>query len=55
MNRYTVNGLERVSRAQARRLFSANITPIFACPCKLRPGGAVVPGGHVSHGHGRNV
>ena len=43
MNRYTVNGLERVSKAQARRLFAANVTPIFACPCKLRPGGPWSP------------
>lgn len=39
MNHYTVNGFERVSKARARRLFSADVTPIFACPCNLRPGG----------------
>lgn len=43
MNRYTINGLERVTKARARHLFAANITPIFACPCKLRPGGPWSP------------
>lgn len=55
MNRYTVNGLERVSKAQARRLFSANTTPIFACPCKLRPGGPWSPEIMFPHGHGADV
>lgn len=39
MNHYTVNGFERVSKTRARKLFSADVTPIFACPCNLRPGG----------------
>ena len=43
MNRCTSNGHERVSKAQARRLFAANFTPIFSCPCKLRPGGPRSP------------
>ena len=38
MNRYTINGYTRIGKALARRLFSANATPIFACPCNLRPG-----------------
>lgn len=43
MNHYAINGLERVSKAQARRLFNANSTPIFACPCNLRPGAPWYP------------
>lgn len=38
MTRYTVSGLERISKAQARRIFTADATPVYACPCKLRPG-----------------
>ena len=38
MNYYTVNGFERVSKARARKLWGQGVT-VYACPCKLRPGG----------------
>ena len=37
MNRYTVNGYTRVSKARARKLWGLGET-VYACPCKLRPG-----------------
>ena len=43
MNRYTVNGFTRISKAQARKLWTANATPVYACPCNLRPGGPWSP------------
>ena len=43
MNRYTVNGLERISKAQARKLWTNDVTPVYACPCKLRPGAPWYP------------
>lgn len=43
MNRYTVNGYTRISKNQARKLWTANTTPVFACPCKLRPGAPWYP------------
>lgn len=38
MNCYTINGLTRISKALARKLWAADATPVYACPCKLRPG-----------------
>ena len=37
MKRYTIDGLERISKATARKLYNQGI-PVYACPCKLRPG-----------------
>lgn len=43
MNRYIINGLERISKAQARKLWTADTAPVYACPCKLRPGAPWYP------------
>ena len=43
MNRYTVNGYTRISKAQAHKLWATDRTPVFACPCKLRPGAPWYP------------
>ena len=43
MNRYTVNGYARISKNQARKLWAEDRTPVFACPCKLRPGAPWYP------------
>lgn len=37
MKHYTIDGLERISKATARKLYNQGI-PVYACPCKLRPG-----------------
>ena len=42
MKRYTIDGLERISKATARKLYNQGI-PVYACPCKLRPGGPWSP------------
>lgn len=47
MNRYTSNGFTRVSKAQARKLWTSDKTPVYACPCNLRPGGPRSPEGQL--------
>ena len=42
MKHYTIDGLERISKATARKLYNQGI-PVYACPCKLRPGGPWSP------------
>ena len=38
MNRYTVNGYTRVSKARARKIWNAGGV-VYACACNIRPGG----------------
>lgn len=53
MNRYTVNGFTRISKSQARKLWAARV-PVYACPCKLRPGRPWHPEAQriIDRGHG---
>jgi hypothetical protein len=37
MNKYTIDGYTRISKARARKMFN-NGDPVYMCPVNLRPG-----------------
>ena len=43
MNRYTINGFTRIHKNKARKIWTTDATPVYACPCKLRPGAPWYP------------
>lgn len=48
MNSYTINGYTRISKARAHKIWAADRAPVYACPCKLRPGAPWYPEGKLT-------
>ena len=53
MNKYIINGFERITKTAARKLYN-NGGAVTVCPCKLAPGGGWAVGVTISNASGRD-